>query len=131
MLGIFNSISIDGTEIFRGNNFTLDREWIYAAEIETCTGKRCADVVGWRYSDLQLSWDNLPQDQLQAILDLSGAEIDMTFSNEKNQTVTEKVIPKVTTAKVTRKTDPHGNVAWTGVGLTVTFVNAHPKEVEP
>ena len=64
MLGIFNSISIDGTEIFRGNNFSLDREWIYAAEIETCTGKRCADVVGWRYSDLQLSWDNLPQDQL-------------------------------------------------------------------
>lgn len=130
MLGIFNSISIDGTEIFRSNGFTLDREWIYAAEIETCTGKRCADVVGWRYSDLQLSWDNLPQDQLQAIFDLSGAEIDMTFSNERNQTVTEKVIPKVTTAKVTRKTDPQGNIAWTGVGLTVTFVNAHPKEVE-
>lgn len=127
MLGVFNTITINGTAIYRGNDFTLQREWIYAAEIETCTGKRCADVVGWRYSDLQLSWDNLPQDQLQTILDLSGSEVDMTFSNEKNQTVTEKVIPKVTTAQVTRMTDPQGDIAWTGVGLTVTFINAHPK----
>ena len=125
---VFNTITIDGNEIFRGNDFTLQREWIYAAEIETCTGKRCADVVGWRYSDLSLSWDNLPQNQLQAILDLTGAEVNMTFSNEKNETVTEKVIPKVTTAQVTRLTDAHGDVAWSGVGLNIQFINAHPKE---
>lgn len=128
MIGVFNTITINDTEIFRGNDFTLQREWIYAAEIETCTGKRCADVVGWRYQDLTLSWDNLPQDQLQAILDLSGSEVDMTFSNEKNETVTEKVIPTVTTSQVTRLTDPQGDIAWQGIGLTVKFINAHPKE---
>ena len=128
MIGIFNTIIIDGKEIFRGNAFTLEREWIYAAEIETCTGKRCADVVGWRYRDLKISWDNLPQDQLQKILSLSGSEVNMTFTNEKNQTVTEKVIPLVTTAEVTRITDPYGDIAWQGVGLDVRFVNAHPKE---
>lgn len=128
MIGVFNTITINGAEIFRGNNFTLQREWIYAAEIETCTGKRCADVVGWRYQDLTLSWDNLPQDQLQAILALSGAETEMTFSNEENETVTEKVIPTVTTSQVTRLTDPQGDIAWQGVGLTVKFINAHPKE---
>lgn len=128
MIGVFNTITINDTEIFRGNDFTLQREWIYAAEIETCTGKRCADVVGWRYQDLTLSWDNLPQDQLQAILDLSGSEVNMTFSNEKNETVTEKVIPTVTTSQVTRLTDPQGDIAWQGIGLTVKFINAHPKE---
>lgn len=125
MIGIFNTISIEEVEIFRGNNFTLEREWIYAAEIETCTGKRCADVVGWRYKDLTISWDNLPQDQLQTILDLDGSEVNMTFTNEQNQSVTEAVIPLVTTAQITRLTDPNGNVAWSGIGLQVRFINAH------
>lgn len=128
MIGIFNTIKIDNQEIFRGNDFTLEREWIYAAEIETCTGKRCADVVGWRYRDVKISWDTLPQNQLQKILNLSGSEVNMTFSNEKNETVTEKVIPLVTTAQATRITDPFGDPAWQGIGLDVRFINAHPKE---
>ena len=103
MIGIFNTISIEEVEIFRGNNFSLEREWIYAAEIETCTGKRCADVVGWRYKDLTIQWDNLPQDQLQTILDLDGSEVNMTFTNEQNQSVTEA----------------------SGIGLQVRFINAH------
>ena len=125
MIGIFNIISIEEVEIFRGNNFSLEREWLYAAEIETCTGKRCADVVGWRYKDLTIQWDNLPQDQLQTILDLDGSEVNMTFTNEQNQSVTEAVVPLVTTAQITRLTDPQGNVAWSGIGLQVRFINAH------
>ena len=125
MIGIFNTISIEEVEIFRGNNFSLEREWIYAAEIETCTGKRCADVVGWRYKDLTIQWDNLPQDQLQTILDLDGSEVNMTFTNEQNQSVTEAVIPLVTTAQITRLTDQNGNVAWSVIGLQVRFINAH------
>lgn len=125
MIGIFNTITIDENEIFRGNNFTLERNWIYAAEIETCTGKRCADVIGWRYNDLTINWDNLPQDQLQVLLDLDGSEVDMTFSNEENQSVTETVIPLVMTSQVTRLTDPNGDIAWTGIGLQIRFINAH------
>ena len=125
MIGIFNTITIDGKEIFRGNDFTLQREWIYAAEIVTCTGKRCADVVGWRYSDMTIEWDALPQDQLQKIVGLSGEAVDMTFSNEKNESVTEKVIPTVTTATVTRYTDDAGNVIWSGIKLNLKFINAH------
>lgn len=125
MIGIFNTISIDDNEIFRGNNFTLERNWIYAAEIETCTGKRCADVIGWRYNDLTINWDNLPQDQLQVLLDLDGSEVEMTFSNEENQSVTETVIPLVMTSQVTRLTDPNGDIAWTGIGLQIRFINAH------
>lgn len=125
MIGVFNSITINGVEIYRSNGFTLSREWIYAGEIVTCTGKVCADVVGWRYSNLQLQWDNLPQDQLQALLALDGTEVNAVFANEENQTVTEAVIPIVSTATVTRLTDPQGDVAWSGVGLELRFINAH------
>lgn len=125
MIGIFNTIKIDNQEIFRGNDFTLEREWIYAAEIETCTGKRCADVVGWRYRDMKISWDTLPQNQLQKILNLSGSEVNMTFSNEKNESVTEKVIPLISVATATRITDPFGDIAWSGISLDLRFVNAH------
>lgn len=124
-IGIFNTIQIDGNEIYNGNAFTLEREYIYAGEVVTCTGKYCADVVGWRYGDLTISWDNLPQSQLQNILDLSGKEVDMTFSNEKNESVTEKVIPQTTTATATRLTDLHGDMAWSGIGLKIKFINAH------
>lgn len=125
MIGVFNTITINGSEIFRSNGFTLAREWIYAAEIVTCTGKVCADVVGWRYSDITLEWDNLPQNQLQALMDLNGSAVEMTFSNELNESVTEMVIPTVSTARITRKTDFNGNVAWSGVKLTLRFINAH------
>lgn len=125
MIGVFSTITIDGNEIYRGNGFTLEREYIYAGEVVTCTGKYCADVVGWKYSDLTIEWDNLPQDQLQAILSLSGQAVDMTFSNEQNQTVTESVIPTSTSAQVTRLTDEQGNVAWSGIGLNIKFINAH------
>ena len=125
MIGAFRTIEINGETIYNGNKFTLSREWIYAAEIETCTGKRCADVVGWRYADLPLEWDNLPQDQLQAILSLSGEAIEMTFTDEANQSVSETVIPTVSTATLTRYTDPHGDVVWSGVKLNLRFIDAH------
>lgn len=125
MLGVFNTINIGGKEIYRGNEFALQRDYIYAGEITTCTGKFCADVVAWKYADLTIQWDNLPQDQLQAILDLDGQSVNMTFSNEKNETVTEAVIPTTISAKVTRLTDPQGNIAWQGIGLQLKFINAH------
>mgnify|MGYP003290435498 FL=1 len=125
MIGVFNTITLNGEEIFRGNEFTLSREYIYAGEYETCTGKRVGDIVGWRYADLSLTWDNLPQSQLQKVIGLNGSAVAMTFSNEFNENVTEMVIPTVTTAQVTRLTDPQGNVAWSGIGLTLKFINAH------
>lgn len=125
MIGVFNTITLNGEEIFRGNEFTLSREYLYAGEYETCTGKRVGDIVGWRYADLSLTWDNLPQSQLQKVIGLNGSAVAMTFSNEFNENVTEMVIPTVTTAQVTRITDPQGNVAWSGIGLTLKFINAH------
>ena len=125
MLGVFNTISINGDEIYRGNDFTLSREYIYAGEIETCTGKRCADVVGWRYADMSVEWDTLPQDMLQTILDLSGEAVPMMFESESGDVVTENVVPTVITSTAMRFTDPNGAISWRGIRLGVRFIDAH------
>lgn len=125
MIGVFNTITINGTEIYRGNDFTLQRENIYAGEIETCTGKRCADLVGWRYADLTISWDTLPQDQLLSILGLSGEAVAMTFESETGDVVTEQVIPTAITSTATRYTLPDGSALWQGISLGIRFIEAH------
>lgn len=125
MLGVFNTVSIDSNTIYRGNDFTLQREYIYAGQYETCTGKRCADVVGWRYSDITINWGNLPQDQLEALLGLDGTEVNMTFEAEDGTSVTEKVVPLVISSQASRYTDPFGNKAWTNISLQLQFTEAH------
>ena len=125
MIGVFNTVSVGGSVIYRGNDFALQREYIYAGEIETCTGKWCGDLVGWRYSDLTLNWDNLPQAMLNSILDLTGQQVNFVFENEKGASVTEAVIPQIISSQATRMTDVTGNIAWKDVSLQLKFVNAH------
>lgn len=125
MLGVFNTISLGSNEIYRGNDFSLSREYLYAGEVETCTGKRCADLVGWRYADLTVQWDALPDAQLQTILALTGEQVDLTFSDESNTSVTEKVVPQVIASTASRFTDNMGRSIWTGVQLQLQFIQAH------
>lgn len=127
MIGIFNTITINSKEIFRPNDFTLSRENVFAAELETCTGKRIADLIGWRYQDMELSFDTLPQDMMDKLLSLMG-NVNMTFSNELNQTVTEQVVMRTSAATVTRMHRPDGTVLWKDFAVGIRFINAHPNE---
>lgn len=125
MLGVFNTIKIGGKVIYRSNNFTLEREYIYAGEITTCTGDYHADVVGWRYSDMELSYDTLPQSMLNYLLELTGRSVEMEFVGMNGATVTENVIPTVLSGQVTRFTGEDGNTLWSGISLGLRFINAH------
>lgn len=126
MLNGFNTISIDSNVIYRGNDFTLQREYIYAGEYETCTGKRIADLVGWRYANITVTWDALPQSMLSDIMALTGEAVDFTFSNELGASVTESVRPNVISSQATRFTNPYDNsIVWRNVSLQMTFINAH------
>lgn len=126
MIGIFNTISIDSEIIYQGNDFTLQREYIYAGEYETCTGKRVADLVGWRYADLTIQWDTLPEEMLGYVMGLTGEAVDFTFTNELGQSITESVIPTVISSQATRLTNPYDSSAiWRNVSLQLRFINAH------
>lgn len=126
MIGIFNTISINSEIIYQGNDFTLQREYIYAAEYETCTGKRCADLVGWRYADLTIQWDTLPEEMLGYVMGLTGEAVDFTFTDELGNSITESVIPTVISSQATRLTNPYDRSAiWKNVSLQLRFINAH------
>ena len=126
MIGIFNTISIDSEIIYQGNDFTLQREYIYAGEYETCTGKRVADLVGWRYADLTIQWDTLPEDMLGYVMGLTGEAVDFTFTDELGESITESVIPTVISSQATRLTNPYDSSAiWRNVSLQLRFINAH------
>lgn len=126
MIGVFNTIKIDDNTIYKGNDFTLQREYIYAGEYETCTGKRIADVVGWRYADTTIEWDTLPQDMLNYILHLTGKRVIFSFKNEYGVNIPEYVIPQVISSQATRFTDPTtGKPVWKNIQLQLRFVEAH------
>lgn len=126
MIGIFNTISIDSEIIYQGNDFTLQREYIYAGEYETCTGKRVADLVGWRYADLTIQWDTLPEEMLGYVMGLTGEAVDFTFTDELGNSITESVIPTVISSQATRLTNPYDSSAiWRNVSLQLRFINAH------
>lgn len=124
MIGIFNTITVNGTEIFRPNDFSPAREDLYAAEITTCTGKTIADLIGWKYSDMDLKWDSLPQAQLDVLLSMSG-ESTLGFRDVDGADHTESIVPTSRVFVATRSTGPDGNGLWKDVSVGVKFLNVH------
>lgn len=125
MQGIFNTITINGGEVLRPNDFTLERENIVAAEYMTYDGKRHADLIGWRYADLTLQFDTLPQDQLLGLFGSMGGTVNMTFTDEEGNSVTELVSINSSGAAATRFTGEDGNVMWKNVAFKVQFMDSH------
>lgn len=124
MIGILNTITIDGVEFPRPNDFAIQREDVYAGEYETCTGKKIADRIGWRYSDMTLNFDTLPDNLLQQLAGMSG-EVTMTFEDGDGNTASESIIRTQFVNTPTRYTGPSGSALWKNVQVQVRFINAH------
>ena len=129
MIGIYNTIQLNGVELFRPNDFAPKREDIYGAEITTCSGKVIADRVGWRYADMTLNWDTLPQAQkaasTQKAQDYYSASRGGVTTDADGVSHTEQVIPTSRVWVATRFTGLDGNPCWKDVSMGVRFVNAH------
>lgn len=124
MIGIFNTIQINGTELYRPTDFSPGREAVYAGEYTTCLGETIADLIGWRYSDMTLEWGSLPQYQLDVLLAMSG-ECTLVFTDADGVTHTESVIPTTKVFVATRHTGPDGHALWQDVSVGVRFLNVH------
>jgi hypothetical protein len=121
---IYSTIQINGKEILRPNDFSPQREDIYAAEITTCTGATIADRIGWKYSDMTLEWDTLPQAQLEVILSMSG-ESTITFNDADGISHTEKIVRSSAVSTASRATSTDGNPVWSDVKVEVRFLDAY------
>ena len=117
------TIKVNNVDIFRPNDFTIEREDVYAGEYTSCTGKVIADRVGWKFSDATLEWDMLPDDMMSTITSLP-ASFDITFT-DSDGSHTETVIKTGFANTATRFTNNLGNVIWKDVKLGITFIDAH------
>lgn len=122
-LGIFDTLYINGRQVFRPNDFEIRREDVYAGEYTSCTGRILADKIGWKFSDLTMKWDILPDADLAYLTSLSGP-FALKF-RDNDGAHTETVIRRGFTNTPTRITGPEGSKIWTGVEMEVTFINVH------
>lgn len=107
----------------RPNDLELIREDIYAGEYTTCTGAIKADRIGWKYSDLDLAFDELTTDELNVISGMYGA---VTFYfDDSDGAHAERVIKTGFTNTPTRLTLENGSVIWKNSGVSLRFIDAH------
>jgi hypothetical protein len=115
--------------IRRPPEFQPKREDVYGAEYTTCTGKYIADRIGWKYSDMTLSWDALPQSEVEALIAMTG-ECTITFDDPSSDEITESVIRssivylrhRYTRYNIVTKTN---EVWWEDVSCDIKFLNTH------
>lgn len=121
---VFNTITIGGTSVYRPNDFNPAREYVYAAEYTTLNGSIRADLVGWKYSDIELNWDMLPDNQKNALLAMNGQEVTLTFTDADGSTASEKVIP-ITHSLTATRLEKDGSKVWKDVETELRFINVH------
>lgn len=121
MIGIFNTIKINNVEIFRPNDFEIIREDVYAAEYTTCTGKTIADRIGWKYADMELSWDMLTDQMLSTLSSMTVGTLKFTDSDGEH---TENIMRLGFNNTPTRFTK-NGVPIWKNVSVNVRFLDVH------
>lgn len=115
--------------IRRPVEFEPKREDVYNADYTTCTGKYIADRVGWKYSDMSLSWDALPQSEVKALTAMSG-ECKITFDDPTGDEITESCIRSSVVylryrySKYNIETGEK-ETWWKSVQCDIKFINTH------
>lgn len=115
-------IAIDGVQITRPPELTPQIEDVYAGQYTTCTGKIIADKIGWKYSDMTLEWDALPQSEVNILVGMNDV-CALTFEGMAGET-TENVIRTSAVSFQHRRT-VRGETWWRNVSVEVKFINVH------
>ena len=122
----YNGQTINTITLPRPSDFTPQREMEYRAEYTTSTGRILADYIGWRYADLTLQWDMLPQDLLRALLSLNPLQKKyLIFTDASGLQQTEEFMITNHVSTGTRITDMDRNVIWKDVQMGVRFNVVH------
>lgn len=115
-------ITIDGAQIYKPVQFAPQMEDIYSGEYTTCTGKTVGDRVGWKWADMTLSWDALPQSMVDVLVGMAGA-VTMVFDGPQG-TQTEEII-RDSAVQLRNRNTIRGEVYWRDVSVQIRFINAH------
>lgn len=120
-----NTITINGQTLPYPKSLELKKIPNIVGEIETMTGKRIADVNGWRYADTTIEWGTLyPEDLNRLVTATSAPSFTIRFMDEHgtNQTV-NAVLRGYSKARTLVKYG--GQYVWEKVGITVSFPDCY------
>lgn len=121
MIGIFNTITIDGME-FPKPDHEFSREDVYAGEYTTCTGRTIADRIGWKYSDQEINFDALTDAQAMKLAGIRGA-VTLKWEDadgEHTETIIRRKFKNTPTRSIVK-----GVPKWRDVSIEVSFLNVH------
>ena len=116
-------IIINGEQIPRPPKFMPAREDIYKGDYVTCTGKIIADKVGWKYSDMTLEWDGLPQQAVDVLVNMSGVG-SMVFDDLDGEIVEEQIV-RTSAVALRHRYTLGGVVVWKKVKINIRFIGSH------
>ena len=120
------NIYINGTKLITPESFALTRNDIYAGEYTTMTGSLIADRVGWKYADLNLKWNILPDSMVQALVSMGASN---TFKVEyPDGTIVEEPVRRASVVALRNRNTINGEVYWRDVSVSITFLEAHGNE---
>lgn len=115
-------ITIGGERLYKPPGFAPQIEDIYAGEYMTCTGKTVGDRIGWKWSDMTLEWDALPQSMVDILVGLSGAAT-LVFDSPLG-TQTEQII-RSSAVQLRNRNTIRGETIWRNVSVSIRFIDAH------
>lgn len=116
-------ITINGEQIWRPPNFAPRHEDIYKGDYTTCTGKRIADRVGWKFADMTLEWGALPQSMVDVLVNMSG-ECTLEFDDLNGEIIREQVV-RTSAVGLRHRYTQGGVVIWKDVSLEIQFIGSH------
>lgn len=118
-----NYIKINDVQIWRPPSFAPSHEDIYKGDYTTCTGKVIADRVGWKYADMSLEWDALPQSMVDVLVNMSG-ENTIEFDDLNGDIVQETVV-RTSAVGLRHRYTQGGVVIWRNVTVNIKFIGSH------
>ena len=116
-------IIINGERIYRPVNFAPAQEDLYKGDYTTCTGKRIRDRIGWKYSDMTLEWDALPQPMVDVLIGMSGI-CSLVFDCLDGEVCEEQIVRDSVVGLRHRYTQ-EGVTYWRDVKVSISFIGSH------
>lgn len=121
-------IQINGKDFPHPKDFEMSVEPNLTARLKTMSGKNIADINGWKYSDMKLSWEWLESTQLVDLMretDPMQGAFTFTFDDLiSGQPVTVNAIRTDVGGRRLAAVD-NGKTVWVDIEMSVSFPDCY------
>lgn len=121
-------LKVNGIRVPYSNDFTMSKVPNVTNETVTLSGKTIWDYSGWKYENVDLSWDYLKHEEYLQLLEATNpmnGTFNLTFINENEQEETVTAYRLKAGRTKTQLKGTNGEIIWTGITLTLAFPDCY------